>query len=437
MRSIVAIVVCALLGLAGGARGAADSQSMRFDADLVATRASDSSARVDVYVQIPYQQVSFIKDGDVYTATYEIAVQVRTVGDSLVKEKTWIETLREPVYETTIGRTGKFAFHQKAITLAIGEYLATVTLTDNNARRSRAEARTLHVPDYAHATVAVSSLLLASGIADMAGKRSITPHVAKDVSALRQGVFVFFEAYARKRDTLDAVVTATTAGGREALRTKRMPIAVDAGTTRQFVKVQTELLSQGTYTLTLSLVPHAIDADAPADLALAVATMGRAIGVEWSTGIPQTEDDLERAVTQLRWIASATDMDIIRGAATLEAKREAYKKFWLDRDPTPGTPRNEALELYMSRIRYANEHYKGLGGEGYASDQGMVYVIFGEPSSIESHPFEYITYGIYRGPYVIWYYQRYNRSFVFIDQDGFGDFRLASAPPVERFRYGY
>jgi hypothetical protein len=61
---------------------------------------------------------------------------------------------------------------------------------------------------------------------------------------------------------------------------------------------------------------------------------------------------------------------------------------------------------------------------------GMVYVIFGTPANIES----YQQYGGGR-TYQKWYYP--NHEFIFVDNTGFGDFRLYSPPTVyEKYEYG-
>jgi len=55
--------------------------------------------------------------------------------------------------------------------------------------------------------------------------------------------------------------------------------------------------------------------------------------------------------------------------------------FWLKRDPTPGTEANEARATFLSRVRYANEHWSHPGlGKGMFSDMGRVYIRYGEPS---------------------------------------------------------
>ncbi|CUS97606.1 GWxTD domain-containing protein [Candidatus Kryptonium thompsonii] len=76
------------------------------------------------------------------------------------------------------------------------------------------------------------------------------------------------------------------------------------------------------------------------------------------------------------------------------------------------------MEEYYSRVKYANEHF-GHYLEGWKTDMGMVYIIFGPPSSVDRHPFD-----INAKPYEIWYYYEINRRFIFLDETGFGDYRL-------------
>ncbi|MFQ5627528.1 MAG: GWxTD domain-containing protein, partial [bacterium] len=70
-------------------------------------------------------------------------------------------------------------------------------------------------------------------------------------------------------------------------------------------------------------------------------------------------------------------------------------------------------------------------GEGWKSDMGMIYIVLGEPNDVERNPFD----PVYRTSYTssrpikaseVWHYYHYNRYFVFIDETGFGDFRLSN-----------
>ncbi|HUI84501.1 MAG TPA: GWxTD domain-containing protein [Candidatus Binatia bacterium] len=68
-----------------------------------------------------------------------------------------------------------------------------------------------------------------------------------------------------------------------------------------------------------------------------------------------------------------------------EERDQFIEQFWLRRDPTPDTPENEYKEEHYRRIAYANEHF-GAGIPGWKTDRGRIYIIWGPPDQIESHP---------------------------------------------------
>jgi GWxTD domain-containing protein len=70
---------------------------------------------------------------------------------------------------------------------------------------------------------------------------------------------------------------------------------------------------------------------------------------------------------------------------TDEEREQFIEQFWLRRDPTPDTIENEFKEEHYRRIAYANEHYAS-GIPGWKTDRGRIYITFGPPDEIESHP---------------------------------------------------
>jgi len=74
-------------------------------------------------------------------------------------------------------------------------------------------------------------------------------------------------------------------------------------------------------------------------------------------------------------------------ALTTDGEREQFvEQFWLRRDPTPGTPENEFKEEHYRRIAYANGHFPGQTVAGWKTDRGRIYITFGPPDEIDSHP---------------------------------------------------
>lgn len=98
---------------------------------------------------------------------------------------------------------------------------------------------------------------------------------------------------------------------------------------------------------------------------------------------------------------------------TDEEREQFVEQFWRRRDPTPDTEENEYKEELYRRIAYANEHYAS-GIPGWKTDRGMIYIKYGPPDEIESHP----SGGTYQRPI----------------QEGGGE---TSTYPFEDWRYRY
>ncbi len=69
----------------------------------------------------------------------------------------------------------------------------------------------------------------------------------------------------------------------------------------------------------------------------------------------------------------------------MRSATQFIEQFWLRRDPTPDTEENEFREEHYRRIQYANEHY-AAGIPGWRTDRGRIYIVWGPPDEIESHP---------------------------------------------------
>ncbi len=113
-----------------------------------------------------------------------------------------------------------------------------------------------------------------------------------------------------------------------------------------------------------------------------------------------------------------------------DAQREQFiQDFWLQRDPTPGTPENEFKDEHYRRIAYANQHFASSVG-GWKTDRGRIYITYGPPDELESHP---NGGGTYNFPYEMWMYHTIagvgnNVVMEFIDPARTGEFHQTSDP---------
>ena len=85
-----------------------------------------------------------------------------------------------------------------------------------------------------------------------------------------------------------------------------------------------------------------------------------------------------------------------------DTERENFiKSFWAARNPDPSSENNAYEEEHYRRLAYANQHYGNIKAQdGWHSDQGMIYILLGEPQQIANYP-------VARNmrPIQIWFYE--------------------------------
>src|SRR5450631_394163 len=85
------------------------------------------------------------------------------------------------------------------------------------------------------------------------------------------------------------------------------------------------------------------------------------------------------------WIITDEERAAFKQLSNDEERDNFIEAFWQRRDPTPDTEENEYKEEHYQRIAYANEHF-AAGVPGWKTDRGRIYIVFGKPDEIDSHP---------------------------------------------------
>jgi GWxTD domain-containing protein len=166
----------------------------------------------------------------------------------------------------------------------------------------------------------------------------------------------------------------------------------------------------------------------------------------------QSPDEKERKITRepkkayVQWIndhdliLTQSERDAWKKLATDDEREKYIEEVWRSRDPDPDTEENEFKEQFYERVAYANEHFSS-GKAGRLTDRGRIYIKFGKPDSIESHP----AGGSYERPswegggstttypFEKWFYRylpnvRSGVEIEFVDPTGSGEYRIARNP---------
>jgi GWxTD domain-containing protein len=126
----------------------------------------------------------------------------------------------------------------------------------------------------------------------------------------------------------------------------------------------------------------------------------------------------------LRYFGHDEQIAAMRRAPASERAR-LWREFYEATDPNNGTPENEALNQYFSRVNAANQRFKDEGIPGWRTDRGEVFVTLGPPDeSIESTPGT-------SSRIIRWTYLTHRLEVYFQDETGFGRLRLTPGSRAE------
>lgn len=135
--------------------------------------------------------------------------------------------------------------------------------------------------------------------------------------------------------------------------------------------------------------------------------------------------EYELAIRPMKYLLSESQYDSIEDLSRDELD-EWFTTYWDKKDPSPDTPLNELQYEFYSRVQKAIMDYSSRFKEGWRTSRGEAFIVYGEPSKVEKH-----HHVIDKNPFEIWYYNDLNKKLIFIDTNNSGDFKLANIEKIE------
>jgi GWxTD domain-containing protein len=129
----------------------------------------------------------------------------------------------------------------------------------------------------------------------------------------------------------------------------------------------------------------------------------------------------DETLSILRYLGTEQALRDMRDAAP-EDRLSLWRDFWHATDPDPLTPTNEALDLYFQRVQQANDEFRERDTPGWLTDRGEVFITIGAPDEIWDSSSD-LEGG---GRYIRWTYIGARTTLEFVDETGYGRFRLTS-----------
>ena len=361
------------------------------------------SLEVLIYMQIPNFTLQFVKQDTNYIARYEAVLALQTKKGKQIGREVWQDSIIVNDYNSTNSildvKTLMISY-----SIPSGKYKVIASLLDLDTKNSGENTIKLNLSGYnknhyLHESVLLDKLVGNWGFGDdlIPASQDRTFNIDKGLTIylsgkVLPGEYILNTRFINKEEKIlfEETITDTSQTG-IFKHTVNLPNKYIEGIG---INIKTELV-QGKYS---SEKTKKIIIRKP--------------------GISHLISNLDDALQQMRYILDSKEQQEVKKVTT-KKREELFKKLWKHRDPTPDTAINELMNEYFKRVAYSNIHFESFI-DGWETDMGMIYIIFGPPDDIE----KFMTQRR-QEPYETWQYYRIQESFTFIG-DNFGHFRLTT-----------
>lgn len=359
-----------------------------FDMEAIAVLENGSTG-LDVYAAIPSASLVYLKRGDEFEARYELLIRVIPRGSrSATFERVLTDTLVTASYDSTqsIER-----HHRRAhIPLPPGSYVVEATLEDAESEVRASRSQGIEITDPSTGEVLLSDIRLEVSRHGGSFEPALSLHLASGYDSLRALTELYnLPERAEATMTLVRFSSDTSVAAPPFMFTPgpfTMPyigVEYDAGDT---IQVSRRVLSEpsGHISIEFSL-PMLERGNYLAELNVTgedLAHESRRHFVVMREGFPMIEA-LDEMVEAVRYISGEDDWSNMMNTDSLAEKKNRFDAFWAGIVPNKEAAAS-LLESYYSRVEEANVLFSNHK-EGWKTDRGMIYVIFGPPPYTESH----------------------------------------------------
>jgi len=416
------------------------SQKINFEFDYAQFAYDSISNYVEFYYSFEQASLNYV---DTDTTDYVSGILHLEVIDSLTSEKIidkhWM--VNNEIQDSS--ELNKSLIGTLGFVIKEGLYNITVTGIDaNNTANSQTISEFTEVIPFIDTSIALSDIQLSSNIIPGSENTSsifykntyeVTPLPAALCGENQPVLFYYVEIYNILFSQPDSELRydellVNSRGQLLSLNSKKINKSVDARV--EVGKVNAYKFPTDTYTLIINLVDSLADygvssrkrffvynpSVVPSDtlqttVTPVLSTMFGSMSIE----------ELDDMFSKSKYIASEAEKDKYEALTTVDAKREFMYTFWKARDENPSDDKNQYFQDYLKRVYEANERFTAGKKEGWKTDKGRVYLIYGRPSEIDRYPNQIET-----KPYEIWRYESVEGGVVFIfgDITGFNDYQL-------------
>ena len=355
-------------------------------------------------VSILNDVIQFQKIDSIYEANYQISIALRSENQSLLQFSS-----AEHVKMHDFKRTNSIREYQQhsyrltnwpaGFKLITGTYKCLLKIEDLTTRKSTSINTTLNVPPYFSQHLHTSICFLRRN--ETSGK--LFP-LSSLLRTLPFGQPAIAFAHLFPDSSFDDTLRLNIFRDKKKVFSEEFRAEADSGRITLRHPLPMDRLQEGFYRL---------------DVTAGKLKLSRPFEIIWFQK-PTYLYEYELAMRPMRYILSKAQYEKA-DALSHSQLQNWFETFWKERDPSPNTVYNELQFEFFQRVHEANRKFSSRHLEGWETDRGRIYILYGPPLKIDNG-----RYTSQSSPYLIWEYAN-ARKFIFIDKKRNGKFVLSES----------
>ena len=374
-------------------------------AALPVADSNSDSIRILSYIVVPNKVLKFVKKSGSFETAYQAKITLKKKKGEQVGRKTWSNILKTGDYlESTSDKISTIHFYEFKVPL--DNYIISSELFDRDSNESGVINREINFNKKNSDIYLFKPFLIDTFEGNWGLNTDEIPIITNVIgeNAIKPTIFISGKVDTGKYN-IDVLINSSN---KKELWNQSFEISSDNNYFFQRITIPSDIINKG---LRKKIYVTLRQGKLKKKQSLI-------FGVS-RDGFSNTIASFNQAILAMRYILVDDEYKMMRRSKP-EKQEELFLSYWKERDPSPETKENELQDEYFSRVAYANNSFKG-STDGWRTHMGEIYIKFGRPDDIEEYSDPFTR--IYQQR---WHYYRINKYFDFVDESGFGDYRLTS-----------
>ncbi len=377
--------------------------------------AEGNKPQLNFILNVQNDLFQFTKVENIYQASYHISLTIKKDGsDAAVFSRVWQQSVEEKVFERTNSKK-IYQHNQNKIEMDVspGNYKLFLEVTDDGTMKGYHNARLLTVPEIEPGEMMHTQIKLLDPVTDASSE--VILEMRDPMVEFNHDLTAYFELQTDARDSL--IITSKLSQINDesrAIQRQKIYRFLPITPLLQFrEKLGKNFLPEGKFVLRYRI-----------RYGERILEIEKKFEVIWFDK-PVYLYRYDLAIRPMQYVLNQAEWNTA-DALSYDELGIWFNAYWKKKDPSPETPFNEIMYTFFHRVDEVNRIYGQRFKEGWETDRGKSYLLYGKPDRQEIN-----RTSVNAKPYEVWYYDALKQKLTFIDEYDDEDYKLVQIEEIK------